>query len=891
MNKNLFRKKSILFILFSGVLTMIQCSTKENYRNLPPYNNPNLTIEERVNDLVSRMTLSQKISQMLYDAPAIDSLDIPKYNWWNECLHGVARSGRATVFPQAIGLAATWDTDLMHRVATAISDEARAKHHEFVRRGKRNIYQGLTFWSPNINIFRDPRWGRGMETYGEDPFLTGQMAVQFIKGLQGNDDHYLKVVATAKHFAVHSGPEPDRHSFDAVVNERDLRETYLPHFRASVIDAHVFSVMCAYNRFRGEACCGSSTLLTDILRNQWGFEGYVVSDCGAVRDIFAGHKIVQTSPEAAALAVKSGTDLNCGSQYKNLQQAVEQGLLTEEDIDQAVKRLFRARFKLGMFDPANRVPYANIPYSVIDCDKHQKLALEAAQKSIVLLKNKNNLLPLKKNIGAIAVIGPNADDVEVLLGNYNGIPSHPVTPLQGIRGKVARHTKVLYSPGCKQAKNLPVLNPVPAGVLFHTEGSDRKPGLLAEFFNNREMKGTPVHTRIDEKIDFYFWDKAPFADMDDDNFSIRWSGELAPPVTGKYALGGKGLTGFRIYLDDEELVQFRSSHEATKVYKKVNLQAGKAYKIRVEFFEQAGDASMQFLWEVPGENHRQEAIRAAQQTDVTVMFMGLSPRLEGEEMKVPVPGFAGGDRLNLKLPQVQENLLKDIHKLGKPVVLVLLNGSVLAVNWADKNIPAILEAWYPGQAAGNAIADVLFGDVNPGGRLPVTFYKSVKQLPPFKNYNMTGRTYRYFNGKPLYPFGYGLSYTKFNYENLKLPSSVTAGDSVTLSVDVKNSGEMVGEEVVQLYLSHINPSAPAPIRSLRGFRRISLQPGEKKTVRFTLTPRQLSLINNNLQRIVGPGQCGISVGSGQPGFAGEKSLTTLTAKFEITGETRVLEEY
>ena len=884
---NLDQKASLLATAVLLCLTVSQCREKPTFETLPAYKNPALSTDIRLSDLVSRMTLEEKVSQLVHNAAAIKRLDLPEYNWWNECLHGVARAGLATVFPQSIGLAATWDTELMHRVAAAISDEARAKHHEFVRRGKRGIYQGLTFWSPNINIFRDPRWGRGMETYGEDPHLTARMGVAFVKGLQGDDQKYLKLVSTPKHFAVHSGPEPDRHSFDAKTDERDLRETYLPHFKACIEEAKAHSVMCAYNRYEGEACCGSNRLLTKILRDEWGFKGYVVSDCSAIRDIYEGHSIVQTSPEASALGIRSGCDLNCGSEYESLVEAVKKGLITEAEIDVSVKRLYRARFKLGLFDPQEMVPYANIPFSVVDCQEHRELALEAARKSIVLLKNENNLLPLKKNLGTIAVIGPNADDVEVLLGNYNGNPSRPITPAEGIREKVSPKTKVLYALGCEWAENMPYLKVVPSSALFTTKEQRRQNGLKAEYFANRDFGGEPVFTRIDEQIDFNWWGGAPRDDFDDDNFGVRWTGELVPPLTGTYALGAEGFNGFRVYLGGELLVQFDGRHHPRKTHKTVDLEAGHPYPLRVEFFERSEDAHIKLLWSVPGQDYEKEAVERARQADVVIVVMGLSPRLEGEEMEVKVEGFKGGDRLDLNLPAIQEKLLKTIHALGKPVVLVLLNGSALAVNWASINIPAIVEAWYPGQAAGRAIAGVLFGDYNPGGRLPVTFYRSKDDLPPFTDYAMKGRTYRYFAGEPLYPFGFGLSFSRFEYANLSVPKTVEAGQAVAVSVDVENAGKSAGAEVVQLYLTDIETSVPGPIRSLKGFQRIHLKPGEEKTVRFVLAPEQLSLIDANGHRVVEPGMFEVAVGGKQPGFKGSADAGTtevLTAQFEVKGQ-------
>ena len=867
-------------------LGLISCGRKAGEQGAAVYQNPDVSFEARVSDLVSRMTLEEKIAQMMNHAPAIERLGIPEYDWWNEGLHGVARAGLATVFPQAIGLAATWDSSLMFRVATVISDEARAKHHEFVRRGKRGLYQGLTFWSPNINLFRDPRWGRGMETYGEDPYLTGRLAVEFIQGLQGTDAKYFKAVATAKHYAVHSGPEPDRHTFDAVIDERDLRQTYLPHFEAAVREGHVYSVMCAYNRFQGKACCGSDPLLAGILRNEWGFQGYVVSDCDAVDDIFRTHQIAATNTEAAALSVRSGTDLNCGRAYESLADAAKKGLITEAEIDTSVKRLFLARFKLGLFDPADRVPYALIPYSVLDSPQNRDLALEAARKSIVLLKNDGDTLPLRKDLRTVAVIGPNADDVEVLLGNYNGLPKDPVTPLRGIREKVSPMTKVLYSPGCDWSDNLPSLAVIPASVFGSTGGPDRQRGLKAEYFDNQELEGQPAFTRIDRNIQFNWWDGSPDPKLDDDDFGVRWTGTLIPPVSGVYSLGGEGFNQFKIFFQESLLVEFNGTHHSNKTYKSVKLDAGKPYELTVEFSHRSGDARMSLLWAVPGKNPAAEAVAAARQADAVVMVMGLSPRLEGEEMDVEVEGFRGGDRLTLDLPGVQERLIREIRAVGKPVILVLLNGSALAVNWAAENVPAIIEAWYPGQAAGTAIADVLFGEANPGGRLPVTFYKSAADLPPFSEYRMTNQTYRYFKGEPLFPFGFGLSYTKFRYSNLVLPEAAEAGQDITVSVDVENAGSLAGEEVVQVYLKDIEASAPVPLRSLAGFKRIRLEPGEKETVEFTLTPRQFSLIDREMKWTVEPGIFEISVGGKQPGFKGRADAATtqvLSSRLELRG--------
>ena len=862
-----------LFLLVAIVFVNNSCHQRKEPDSVSglPFMNPDLSVEQRVDDLVGRMTLEEKIGQMMNAAPAIPRLGVPEYNWWNECLHGVARSGLATVFPQAIGLGAAWDQDMQWRMATAISDEARAKHHEYVRKGKRLIYEGLTFWSPNINIFRDPRWGRGQETYGEDPYLTGKLAVQFIKGLQGDDPKYFKTIATVKHFAVHSGPESERHFFDAQADERDFRETYLPQFEMGVKEGGAYSVMCAYNRYHGEACCGSSRLLTTILRKEWGFPGYVVSDCGAIDDIYIRHKIVATPEEAGAMAVKAGCDLECATTFTHLKEAVAKKIITEPEIDVAVKRLFTARFKLGMFDPAERVKYANIPYSVVDSKEHKELALEVARKSIVLLKNEHQLLPLKKEGKTVAVIGPNADEWTMLLGNYNGLPSKAITPLEGIREKLGPGAKVLYAKGCELAEGLPEFVRVPATALSHGNAT----GLQADYYSNRDFKGNILYSTEESELDDNWGDGAPRKDMDDDNFGVKYSGEIAPDQSGVYQLGVITTCKVHLYLDDSLIANtsyhFRDEYNDPRLRKSVpvTLEKGKKYKIRVEASESYGDARVQLVWSRQEANSpeklKQEALATARQADVVVLCMGLSSRLEGEEMDVSIAGFKGGDRTSLDLPKVQEDLIRAIAATGKPVVLVLLNGSAVSVNWEDQHLPAIVEAWYPGQAGGQAIADVLFGDYNPGGRLPVTFYKSLTDLPGFGDYTMAGRTYRYFKGAVLYPFGYGLSYTHFNYDSLRIDQPAGAGDSLHVTVRVKNTGPVSGNEVAELYVSARDAKVPVPIRALRGFNRITLQPGEEKMLHFAVAPDAFTVIDDKMQRVHLPGKYDISVGGGQPG--------------------------
>jgi beta-glucosidase len=861
---------SAIFLLIA-VFILIYCGTGKTKYDYP-FQDPRLTVAERVDDLVSRLTPEEKVGQMMNAAPAIDRLGIPEYNWWNECLHGVARAGLATVFPQAIGLGAAWDEDLMYRVSETISDEARAKYHEFIRKDKHLIYQGLTFWSPNINIFRDPRWGRGQETYGEDPFLTGRLGVQFIKGLQGDDSIYLKTVATPKHFAVHSGPEPDRHHFNAEASERLFRQFYLPQFEMAVKEANAWSVMCAYNRYNGEACCGSNRMLNEILRGEWGFKGYVVSDCGAIGDIYRQHKLVPTAAEASALAVRSGCDLNCGTVYTSLIQALNDGLILEKELDVAVKRLFTARFKLGMFDPPEMVKYAQIPYSVVDCKAHKDLALEAARKSMVLLKNEDNLLPLKKDAGTIAVIGPNADDELMLLGNYNGSPSDPVTPLRGISEKVAGHSEVLYAKGSELVEGFPIFEKIPPEALSH-HGSQL--GLQADFYGTHDHRGPALFSEVFDSIDVNWGEKAPRDDMDDDDFGVIWSGEIKPLKSGIYRLGFITTCKTDLYLDDSLIVNtpyhFRDEYGDPRLKKSgpVYLKAGKKYKIRLVAGETYGIAGIELVWSVPRDNPalelKNEALEVAGKSDVIILCMGLSARIEGEEMDVELDGFYKGDRTSLELPAGQRDLIKAIYALGKPVVLVLLNGSPLAVNLENKNIPAILEAWYPGQAAGQAIADVLFGDYNPGGRLPVTFYKSVNDLPPFEQYELTRQTYQYFDGEVLYPFGYGLSYTTFTYSKPEVKDAFQTGEDVPVAINVTNNGNRAGEEVVQLYLMNLQPPVHGPRLKLQGFKRIKLEAGETKRVEFVISANAFSVYNDLNERVVLPGSFEISVGGGQPG--------------------------
>jgi beta-glucosidase len=771
----------------------------------------------------------------------------------------------------------------MYNVASAISDEARAKYHESRRRGNTGIYHGLTFWSPNINIFRDPRWGRGHETYGEDPFLTGRLGYQFVKGMQGDDPKYLKTVATAKHYAVHSGPESLRHEFNAKVSEVDLRETYLPAFRTLIVDAGAYSVMGAYNMFRDVPCC-ANPLLYGILRNEWGFKGYIVSDCWAISDFYNYTKFAKDAAEAAAQAVKAGTDLECGVDYKNLVTAIERGLLKEEDINVAAKRVFTARFKLGMFDPDDMVAYAKIPFFVNCSDYNNSIARLAANKSIILLKNSGNTLPLAKTVKTIAVIGPNADNFESLIGNYNGIPKNPVTILNGIKNKVTPDTKIIYEEGSDLADGIHNLTVIPSRYL---QAPDGKQGAYGEYYNNRAMKGEPAFTRTDDNINFYWENLSPRADMPDDDFGIKWTTYLVPPETGTYYLGSWGSSGYEINVEGEKFITYRGEHHAFHMEKAIEMKAGEKYKIEVFYRNFSGDADMKLLWSQPRTGLVEKAVSAAKQADVVVLVLGLSQRLEGEEMPIKIEGFSGGDRTNLNLPAVQEQLLDAVVATGKPVIVVLTSGGALSVNKAQEKAAAVLLAGYGGQQGGNAVADVLFGDYNPAGRLPLTYYKSIDQIPAFENYDMAGKTYRFFTQEPLYPFGYGLSYTSFSYTDLLIPEKVIAGNKLSVKVTVTNTGKIEGDEVVQLYLTDEKASTPRPVRQLEGFSRINLKPGESKVVEFNLEPRQFSIINNKSKRVIEPGYFTVAIGGKQPGFKSyldPQFTQVLTGRIRLTGK-------
>jgi beta-glucosidase len=908
----------------------------------PPYLDTNLPIDQRVHDLVSRMSLEERVAQMQDVAPAIPRLQIPAYNWWNEGLHGVARAGFATVFPQAIALGATWDAPLVHTLADVISTEARAKFNDAFARNNTGRYYGLTFWSPNINIFRDPRWGRGQETYGEDPFLTARLGVAFVTGLQGDDPTYLKTVATPKHYAVHSGPETLRHRFDVPVSLHDFYDTYTPAFRAAVVEGHADSIMCAYNSLREEPACASS-LLFNLLRNEWEFHGYVVSDCGAISDLYQGHDYVMSLDQASAMAVKAGTDLSCGTEYASLNYGAENRLVTTSEIDHSVRRLFTARFRLGLFDPPERVPWSKLTLADVDTAANRKLALQAAQESIVLLKNSPRpksksgefTLPLSSTIKSIAVVGPTADTLDVLLGNYNGTPSQYTTILAGIQKRFSNAT-VTYAPGAPLTETRSLTIP-PSAFRASAPSLPSAPvppqspsslGLNAEYFTNNTLTGSPVLTRTEPNVDFLSNNTSPGPGVPVEDYSVRWSGFLIPPVDGDYRIGATSDGGYRLYFDDKLLIdnwvayRQRGQRSFTTL---VHLQGGHPYPIKLEYFRRFRESFARLLWVPP--NLLEDAVANARKSDIVIAVVGISPDLEGEERDNSDPGFFGGDRTDIYLPGSQQELLEAVAATGKPLIVVLTNGSALAINWANDHAAAILDSWYSGEEGGTAVASVLAGDYNPAGRLPVTFYKSLAQIPPFTDYSMRNRTYRYFTEQPLYPFGYGLSYSTFSYSaatvsasfvvsqattppsdavvaaassaakgrggplspdvaapgalaSEELPQSTTG--NLTASAKVTNTSKIPGDEVVELYISHPGVDG-APIRALVGFQRINLDAGATQTVTFTLTPRELSIVDSTGQRIVPAGPAELWIGSSQPiQLPGQPAPNGATLKFNLT---------
>ena len=866
---------------FSAMLTVATSARSQT----PAYQNLTLSPELRAHDLVSRLTLDEKAEQMLNTTPGIARLGIPAYDYWSEGLHGVARSGYATLFPQAIGMAATWDAPLLGSVGEVVSTEARAKYNEAVRNDVHSIYFGLTIWSPNINIFRDPRWGRGQETYGEDPFLTSTLGLNFIQGLQGSDPSHPRVIATPKHFAVHSGPESTRHSADVDPSPHDLWETYLPQFRKAIVDGHADSIMCAYNAVEGKPACASDLLLSAILRGDWKFGGFVTSDCGAVDDFFekGAHGYSPDAAHAAAKAVLAGTDTNCGGTYAVLPAAVKQGLLREADLDRSLERLFVARIKLGLFDPPSSVPFAQIPFGQDRSREHLALSLRTAEESMVLLKN-DGILPLTPSkYRTVAVVGPNAASLSALEGNYNAVAEDPKMPVDALQ-KVFRGARVIYSQGAPYADGVAL--PVPR-TMFRLTADKSETGLKGEYFVGKRdnvgasFEGRPVTSRIDSEIDFDWNSAAPVKGVSQDGFAVRWSGFIVPPAVGEFEFDMRlahcypcgDIEHFAVKVDGKEVTTFThpatASRESTTPRFQVRFTDTKPHAFEVEYVHQAPlfGGGITLEWVPPAGVLQAQAVAAAKESDLVIAMVGLSPELEGEEMKIHVKGFSGGDRTDVELPASQAKLLDDVAATGKPVIVVLLNGSALAVNDAQEHANAILEAWYPGEFGGQAIADTLVGASNPGGRLPVTFYRSVADLPSFDDYSMKNRTYRYFAGTPLYGFGFGLSYTRFEYSNMKLSKAkISAGEALRAEVTVRNTGQMSGDEVAELYL--VPPAngngGLSPKRQLEGYQRVSLRAGESRLLFFDLTPRELSEVDGAGDRAVQAGNYSIAIGGSQP---------------------------
>lgn len=854
-----------------------------------PYSNTSLSPEKRAADLVHRMTVEEKVSQLVNQSRAIPRLNVPDYDWWSEALHGVARSG-VTEFPQPIGLAATFDTDKVQRMAGMIGVEARIKHVQGMKDGHSDIFEGLDFWAPNVNIFRDPRWGRGQETYGEDPFLSARMGVAYVTGLQGNDPKYYLAISTPKHYAVHSGPETTRHKADVAVSKHDEVDTYLPAFRATVTEGKAGSVMCAYNSINGQPACVNEFLLQDQLRGKWNFQGYVVSDCDAVVNIYRDHKFTKTQPEASALAIQRGMDNECidfakvkdDHDYRPYLDAYKQGILKESEIDTALVRLFTARMKLGMFDPPEMVPYSKIDGKLLESPQHRELARVLSNESMVLLKN-DGVLPLKKSPLKIAVIGPLADQTRYLLGNYNGTPSHTVSVMEGLKAEFP-DAQITFEPGTQFLRHDGEV--VPSTALSTEDGDS---GLKADFSTGEAFgeKPTPLASRKMDTVDFTNKD-IPEEANGKFPLSVEWNGFLTASETAQYSIGVRAQgNAASVAVDGKPVaMQWLDGHHVQAKVGHIQLEKGKKVAIRVRYsIRQAGPMQAQLIWSKYDPAPNPDAVSASKKADVVIAVLGITSDLEGEEMPVNEEGFKGGDRTSLDLPKPEQQLIEAVATAGKPVVLVLANGSALSVNWAKQHANAILESWYAGEEGGTAIAHTLSGKNNPAGRLPVTFYTGLEQLPPFEDYAMKGRTYRYFEGEPLYPFGYGLSYTTFSYRDLVLPKApLNAGDPLTAEVTVTNSGKVEGDEVTQLYLSF--PNVPgAPLRALRGFKRVHLRPGESQRLHFELKDRDLSMVSESGDPMIVEGEYSVSVGGGQP----NTGVPTVGGKFHVKGAKRLPE--
>lgn len=825
-------KNKVLY-LFASLLLIVGCTST------PAYKNSNLSPEERAEDLLKQLTLEEKVALMMDNSEAVERLGIKPYNWWNEALHGIARSGLGTVFPQPIGMAASFDPETLHDIYAAVSDEARAKNTVFRSQGRYERYQGLTVWTPNVNIYRDPRWGRGIETYGEDPYLTSVMGVNVVKGLQCTDSgsKYDKLHACAKHFAVHSGPEWNRHEFNAEnINPRDLYETYLPAFETLVKEGKVKEVMCAYNRFEGNPCCGSNQLLMQILRQEWGYEGIVVSDCGAISDFYRdkGHKTHPDAESASAAAVLSGTDLECGSSYLALVESTRRGLIDERDIDISVKRLLKARFELGEMDDDSKVEWTKTPYSVVCSETHDSLAVDMARKSMTLLLNKNNILPLKHSGQTIAVIGPNANDSVMQWGNYNGTPKHTITILEGIRSALGKDNKLIYDQSCSWVERTLIRS------VFNQCVSPEGAGFTAYYWNNTTCEGEPV-TSAQLTTPFSLCTSgatvfAPGVNLTD--FSAVYQSTFTPKETGDVVFDFYYCGIASLYINGEEVKKFKSEHGSRKGTYTMHVNANQPYEIKIKFNHLIGDAQLNFDLGFKENTDIKKTIAKVKDADVVIFVGGISPGLEGEEMSVDLLGFKKGDRTDIELPAIQRELIKALANAGKKVILVNCSGSPIGLEPESRCCQAILQAWYPGQSGGKAVADVLFGDYNPAGRLPVTFYRNTAQLPDFEDYSMTGRTYRYFKGDPLFAFGYGLSYTTFKYGEMQLEPTAKTGETIKVTVPVTNTGSRDGEEVVQVYLRKQGDSE-GPIKALRAFKRVSIPAGQTLEVTLELTSKQL----------------------------------------------------
>ncbi len=875
-----------LLVLFMPVFVLSGLSAQDSVK--PAYLNTSLPAGQRAADLVHRMTVEEKVSQLVNQSRAVPRLNVPDYDWWSEALHGVANNSGITTFPEPVGLAATFDTDAIHRMAIATSVEGRIKYVEGMKDGHSDIFQGLDFWAPNINIFRDPRWGRGQETYGEDPFLAARMGVAFVTGMQGDDPKYYRVISTPKHYAVHSGPESTRHKADVMVSKHDQLDTYLPAFRATVTEARAASVMCAYNSINGQPACVNEFLLQDQLRNKWKFQGYVVSDCDAVVNIFRDHHFTKTQPEASALAIQRGMDNECidfakvkdDHDYRPYYDAYKQGFLKESEIDTALMRLFTARMKLGMFDPPEMVPYTKIDEKELDSAEHRALARTIANESMVLLKN-DGTLPLKQGKLKIALVGPLADQTKYLLGNYSGSPTHIVSVLDGMKTEFPE-AQINFVAGTQFLRADGEL--VPESALTNAEG---QPGLTAKFSSGVDPgQGAVLATRNVSTVDLNS-ESVPQEAAGTYPLSVEWAGFLTVNESGDYSIGVRASGNFAMVLVDGKplVMQYLDSERSQTKVGHIHLKQGKtALEVRYRQTK-PGPTQAQLIWAKYEPKPDPAAIDVAKNADVVVAVMGITSQLEGEEMAVNEEGFKGGDRTSIDLPKPEQQLLEAVTATGKPVVLVLANGSALAVNWAQEHVNAILESWYAGEEGGAAVAETLSGKNNPAGRLPATFYTGIDQLPPFEDYAMKGRTYRYFEGKPLYPFGHGLSYTKFSYSGLTIPqNALKAGDPLTAEVTITNSGKREGDEVAQLYLSFPNV-AGAPMRALRGFKRVHLKPGESQKVSFELKERDLSLVTAAGKPIIAKGTYSVSIGGGQP----NTGAPTVAGTFQVKG-TRGLPE-